>query len=411
MKKIKNDYIFFITCLYLLVFQNILQDYIKVFKYFDEILALLVIPFVLIEAIKNRTQKTIKKNNLIIIVSLIALCITGLYSNLEYNIQPFNIYISDLIVVLKFFLVYYLSYIMWPKSFYLKQKEKIFFHIKIITIMLLILSIGNYIFDLFPGEFRLGIKTNQLYYSHPTYLAAVCIFLLALCIRCSEKIISIYSVINIIILISTLRFKAIGSAIAAIIMAIYIDKSNKNLSISKLGLIGLVLLIVAYDQISFYFLENNGYARQELTEKSLEIAKDYFPVGTGFGTYGSYYSTVEYSPVYYTYKLSNIYGLQKKYSIFASDSFWPMIIGQFGYLGTIIYIYILCIVFKMIQTEFNKKNKYNYISKIICIAYLLISSTAESAFVNPLAIPLAILIGTKKDKDEINENINNCANI
>ena len=64
--------------------------------------------------------------------------------------------------------------------------------------------------------------------------------------------------------------------------------------------------MISWDQISFYYLSHDDVARNILTSKSMEIAKDYFPLGTGFGTYGSYISGVYYSSLYYKYDLYKI---------------------------------------------------------------------------------------------------------
>ena len=46
-------------------------------------------------------------------------------------------------------------------------------------------------------------------------------------------------------------------------------------------------------------------ARYQLLTKAFEIARDMFPLGAGFATFGSYYSGVYYSSVYAAYGLSN----------------------------------------------------------------------------------------------------------
>lgn len=78
-------------------------------------------------------------------------------------------------------------------------------------------------------------------------------------------------------------------------------------------------------------------ARVALYVGSLEIARDHFPLGVGMGRYGSWMSRVEYSPVYHEYGLSRVPGLRESNSGFATDTFWPMALGEFGVLGVIGY--------------------------------------------------------------------------
>jgi len=192
----------------------------------------------------------------------------------------------------------------------------------------------------------------------------------------------------------------------AIIGVIFlVNHSNKKISISKFGVLALVALFLVWNQIEYYYIELNDSARSQLTQKSIQIAKDYFPIGAGFGTYGSYMSAVSYSPLYSRYGLNKIYGLQSTNSKFISDTFWPMIIGQFGFIGLICYALIIVCIFKNIQEDFDSNRKQLYLSKICCLLYLLISSTSESSFVHPVAIPLALIIGifSNKKKGNINE--------
>lgn len=394
-KKIKVNYFIFILLMYLLIFQNAVQNKIEIFKYLDEVIALSIVPISMIKLSIGYKNIKIKKNDLIIFLSLLGIVIVGIYSSCIYRFQTVKFVLSDMLVFLKFFMVYFLSMILWKENFFEENRKKILKHLKLIIIALFLLTISNYIFDLYPGEYRFGIKSNTLFYGLPTYLGAVCAFLLALFIICSEKVISIYSIFTILIMLSTLRFKSIGCVIAVIVVAIMIDKSNKKISFSKLAFVAIIVCTVAYNQIEYYFFETDGSARMELSIKSLEIAKDYFPIGTGFGTYGSFFSVESYSPVYYIYKLNNIYGLEKGRAGFVLDTFWPMIIGQFGISGFILYVICLVYILKNIQQGFNKDNKYIYIGKIVSIIYLLISSTSESAFVNSIAIPFAIILGIK----------------
>ena len=404
--KINIGYILFIICLYLLIFQNFIQTYIPIVKFFDEILSLMFIPILVIYLIKNKGKLLIKKNDFIIVICLLIILVIGLYSNFTYKIQSFKSVISDMLLVYKFFMVYYLSSLLWHEDNLVKHKNKIIFHIKLIIVILVGLTFLNYTFNLYPNEMRFGIKSNRLFYSHSTYLAATCVFIIAIFIKYEKNWKSFYFISIILVLISTLRFKAIASVFAILIIVIYLTKSNKKLSISKIMILGMVCIGLTYNQIAFYFFKNDGFARKELLETSFKIAKDYFPIGTGFATYCSHFSIEPYSNIYYKYNLNNIYGITPKNPAFVTDSFWPMLLGQFGYIGIICYGICLVKIFLKIQLDYSKENKYLYISKIICLIYLLISSTSESAFSNSIAIPLAILIGIDNKnyrKSELNE--------
>ena len=82
-------------------------------------------------------------------------------------------------------------------------------------------------------------------------------------------------------------------------------------------------------------------ARVALYFGSFEIARDHFPLGVGMGRYGSWMSRVEYSPVYREYGLNDVPGLRASNSQFATDTFWPMALGEFGVVGALGYVAFL----------------------------------------------------------------------
>ncbi len=397
-------YIFFVIFLYIFVFQNLLQNIFPLFKYFDEIFALTIIPTFLI-ILKNKTS--IKKYDLYLIGCLLLIFLIGLFSNMFYKIQSKIAMFEDMLLFYKFFMAMYLGKIMLNSDFIDSNSKKIGFHLKFIIYILFICTILNYIFTIWPSEYRFNIMTNQIFYGHASSLAAVCILILGtyFMINKENKIFSKEIIMLLLILISTLRFKAIGTMILIVLMILYVSKTKKKLTLSKLGIVALLIVIFAWNQISYYYIDLDGSARSLLTVKSIEVAKDYFPIGAGFGTFGSYISGTNYSTLYYEYGLSNVFGLTKNDPAFLSDTFWPMIIGQFGMIGLLLYVIILYLIYKQIEVSFSREKINIYLSKMICFSYLLISSSSESAFVHPMAIPLAILIGItvieKRQKNEL----------
>lgn len=383
---------FLIFCMYILVFQNILQVYLKFFKYFDELLAILVIPTGIIKLISPQNTYKIKKDNLIIVLCLVCLFFSGIISNIIYKYQDVKIYLSDVILVFKFFGVYLFTNWIWKDKLTNKDKVVIRINLKIIIRILFILTIANYIFKLWPSQKRFGIMANSLFYTQPTALAAVCVFLIALLYFLSYEQPKKELLMVSLIMISTLRLKSIGTVTMILVIVLFVFKTKEKITITKLFFLGILLIIVGLDQINYYFIDFNESARNQLLIKSIQIAKDYFPLGTGFATFGSYMSGVSYSLIYSKYGLNHIHGLIEGNTSFISDTFWPMILGQFGVVGLVSYLAVLVLLFKKIQLSFRKDNLFEYVSKLICFFYLLISSTSEAAFVHTFAISLAIVL-------------------
>ena len=392
-KQEKKNWMYYlvVVCIYGFVFQNVIQTFIPMFKFFDEFMAMISIPIIGYSIIK-KDKSILTRDNIIIAICLIILSVVGLYSNLKYKYQPISVVIPDMIVVLKFFVIYFMGRIVLKREELFKYKKQISKHIKIMLAFLFLFTIANYAFDIFEGQIRYGIKTNALFYQHATYLAAASVFLLVNIILWQDKINLKYMLIALLLIATTLRAKSLAFVAIFVLLAFYIMKTNKKISILKLAILGIICIFVAFDQIYYYFVEIEDSARASLLKTSIEIANDYFPTGTGFATYGSHFSIEPYSEIYEKYEIDKIYGLTEGNSNFVSDNFWPMIVGQFGYTGLICYAIALILIFKNIQDKYSPENKYEYLAKMTSMMYLLICSTSESAFVNPMAIPFALIL-------------------
>ncbi len=389
-----NDsiYTIFVITMYILLFQNILQKNITIIKYFDEFLAIIAFFILLIEIVYKK-KFLVKKYNIYIFVSIIGVIGCGLYSSLVYQYQPIKFAIMDIILVTKFFLVYCFANIINNDYEISKHQYKLVKHLKGITLFLFALTILNYILKIFPSSYRYGIMVNTLFFSYPTYLVACCVFLISGLLKWSSKIEYKYIFLLLFISATTLRMKAFVFIVTFIFIFFYITKYNSKITFFKVGIIIFICCVIAFDQIEYYFLNTTDIARTALVQTAFEIAKDYFPFGSGFATYASYFSTVSYSPIYHKYSIDKVYGLIEGNAGFATDAFWPMILGQFGYFGLFFYAISLLFILIKIQKNFSTENKNKYIAEIVIFAYLMISSTSESAFVNPLSIPLALLLG------------------
>ena len=179
-------------------------------------------------------------------------------------------------------------------------------------------------------------------------------------------------------------------------------KIKKKINIKYIIMLVLIGIIIGITQIQFYFFNDlsDDIARVGMLVASIFIGIDHFPLGAGFGTFASFYSGQVYSPLYIDYDISWMYGLTEDHPSLVSDAFWPMIIGQNGYIGLIIFIIILVKIFKEIQKIYYI-DKYKYMSGIFVFLYLMIASLAESAFVHPIAMPLALILGICLKKKSI----------
>jgi len=76
-------------------------------------------------------------------------------------------------------------------------------------------------------------------------------------------------------------------------------------------------------------------ARTVLYAVGWSIARDRFPLGAGFGRFGGYVSEIRYSPIYDEYGISNVWGLSPEFPGYIEDTYWPHLLGESGWLGTL----------------------------------------------------------------------------
>jgi hypothetical protein len=225
----------------------------------------------------------------------------------------------------------------------------------------------------------------------------------------NSKSLQIFIMYSIAALLS-FKVKVIVSFLVIIMMDYYVlGKHKVNLkklfsSIALCIIIGIIFGNLIIDNIILYFTnQSNGMtARYALLIVALKIMRDYFPLGVGFGKFGSWYASVNYSEYYYAYGLNEIYGLQPGNANFATDTFWPSIWGETGFLGTIVYMLILVFIFSCLMKkywELEKQKIYGNYNKIMLIALYgflqaVVESMAEQIFNNsPKNIFLGFAVG------------------
>lgn len=389
-----------IVILLVLIFQDFISSYIPLFKYFDEIFSLSAFLILIIEVLSNHGKIRLKRDekNLFVFWGGFILC--GCISYWMNSSQPVIAFAGDLFLNSKFVLAFYVGNKI-GKSSSKFNKQIIANSITIITALLFFALICNFFFRFFPTqEIRFGIPIQKLFFSHSGYLASCAILLFVITLYLYETITMpfVYIFMQLFIVVSTLRYKAI--ACAMVFLLIYYVKILRKSSFKWYHWLIFIFAfgLFGWDQIALYYgagALNN--ARGALTINSIRIARNLFPFGAGFGTYGSYMTRIYYSSYYYKYGLSGIWGLtpnSQNFSFF-SDTFWPMILGQTGYLGLICYLFMLVCFVKQIN-KLKVVSKTAYISCFCVLIYLFIESTSSSAFVSPQAIPFAVWIGAIK---------------
>ena len=89
------------------------------------------------------------------------------------------------------------------------------------------------------------------------------------------------------------------------------------------------------DTMSSYLDEDAAEksARGLLVLGSLNLGAQHFPLGAGFGRFGTYASVLYYSDLYDQLGLSEIYGLTRENPYYLMDTYWPHVFAETGALG------------------------------------------------------------------------------
>lgn len=386
---IKNN--MFCVLVMLFCFQTLLQRWIPLFQYYDEVYAIIAVPLFAVWIFRGNR---IKKYSIGMIVLLAVFMMAGLYANVIYGYQSLRVAFTDAFLNIKFFMAVSVTAFIFAVCPI--EEERMLPLVRLIMLIFFVCFIGDigfWVWNVYNG-IQLSMQL-RLFYEYPAYMGAVCAFLLSLIVAVLKDGIekSVYIGALLLFMFMTFKSKIVGSAILFIVLYIWLIRLEHKFDFKLIAGLGVALLTIAWNKIQYYFVVMNDFsARSVLTNTSIQIAYDYFPFGTGFGTFASYYSGIYYSPVYQKYGIDKHLDLGEHTRRYISDTFWPMIVGQNGVVGLLCYVTALLLLFSLIQ-KIAKSDKKYYFMSLYAFLFLCIASIAESAFVNTYAVMLAVPIG------------------
>ena len=252
--------------------------------------------------------------------------------------------------------------------------------------VILICSVIDFFFQRWPTQmWRFGLRSQQLFYGHPTNLAMACVFLMLLLLSLREKLFSAgeekpllrYSghlaaaaaAVLLVPLIMTLRIRVFGLLLGMLVLFVYCVVFRRQVKFWMLPVLGAGLLAVGWRRIVRHYFspEVLNAARGAMLRAALDICRTRFPLGAGFGNFGSRMAQHFYSPLYYTYEMTEIEGLTPAWPSYACDSFWSMVLGETGVLGTLCYVGLMIWLFLLI----NRRLRAGSLSYFCALSLLL----------------------------------------
>ena len=387
---------------YLALFQNALEGINGKFGNIDELLCVGLVLIALVKLVINRNVK-IEHKSIYILISIIFMLMLGFAGNFVYGYQDIKYAMKDAILMFKGLMVYISIPIVFDRFEINDYSKSLNLQLRIIAVLTFIITVANLFLKILPtNEVRFGFATQQFIFSHPTYLASFGVMVIALLSVFSKQ----YKNNWIYILLMSVAICLTGRTKVVVFLAVYayiyflVIMRSRKIGVKDIGILSVLGSVFAAREVIVY-LTHIYWARSAITIGSLRVASEHFPLGTGFGTYASWISGEHYSALYYKYGMEVVPGLRPDFYEFIADTFWPMILGQFGIIGLAIFIYIIFNIYKKITENVDI---YKYFGQITLLAYMLVLSLAEASFSGPIAVIyfgiIAILSQQKIDRSK-----------
>jgi hypothetical protein len=227
-----------------------------------------------------------------------------------------------------------------------------------------------------------------------------------------------YSLIFTFIVFATVLKKTIFVSFLSWIFFFWINKKYLRVRYSKLKIIIFFLILIFFNldyltwninkNISYFnFVGVEGHVRLAMYLVSSKIIMDYFPFGSGLGTFGSFGSIIgsfsfpnnieyKFSSVYYDYGIANLAGNSELRASMGGlthlDTWWPHIFGELGVIGTLLFLVIWFFpIFYSIRflKKYNKSKDETYFLSFFVIMTILSISLEGIALIQP-EVPLFI---------------------
>lgn len=156
-------------------------------------------------------------------------------------------------------------------------------------------------------------------------------------------------------------------------------------------IVGSSIELLVSSRLETYVLQES--TRKALYVTSAEIAGDYFPIGSGAGTYASAPSrSLYYSPLYLEYGIGHLRGASEEFSSFLMDVGWPKFIGEAGWIGGGAYFLAYFISLSSLVSSFLKQPTQANVFGVFIGVSVFSSAMASAVFTGAMGLVLCALL-------------------
>ena len=386
------------------LFQTLLENYIFETSYIDEGLAAFFFCFFVLEVI---TGWEISVRDLLVCVLVLLIMAAGVYGNVRFGIQEHKTAILlDIVSHFKFAAIFLgvRSFVKTHSVDYARAIRVPVFLAKIYLTVLFVFGVLNLFVNLgMYGEIRYGMRAYAFVFGTPGIVTNTVLYIFMLLFMesalCPGKGNTVFLAMAESLMLMVLKSRSF--ILAAAILMLYetlIIERKKSIS-TRLVVIGAVGGLIGYPQYQNYFVNgvtaNTGQsARQLFWQNGIELFKEHFPFGTGFGTFGSGTAASYYSNLYYTLGFNNIAGMQPDNTKFLNDTFWPMIFAQLGLVGTIPYTALLLFILYEICRKGKETGNGHIMLAVYMYAINVLFSSIQSSYPGNNSMVMLTFIAT-----------------
>ena len=241
------------------------------------------------------------------------------------------------------------------------------------------------------GEVRYGLRAYSFVFEHAHILAITSISALAIIAsnEITQKKLYFYTILACLCQLLTTKGPSIVWSIIIFFMFRYYVH-NRKIKPWLIILIATVGILAGGYRITNYFM-NVSAPRAILLKYGIETARRYFPWGAGFATYGSDMAKVYYSKLYYEYGFNHIWGMGEYDGMYLNDNYWPMAMGQFGFIGALFLLYACYLFFHNVQKKCSDRRVRAIM--ITNVVYILVHSLGSASLTSMEGTFLFVVFG------------------
>lgn len=386
-RKFKKGELFITIIAMLMIYQPVLEQIYQRAKWLDELAALFILLF---GFVINKFKGKLTREECGILAGLFIYNIFGCISSFVHEYQNLTISLSAWYLANKFFMIMigvYLCVIQSGKTIYISLKKSS--RVMLLSILFWQViggGIGLPVFDVLSLIARVVAILGVILWDW----------------RGRRDI--VFFVISLLLFLSTRKAKAVGAIIVFIGVYLVVEVFQKRIQLSQIIIIGSVCIIALWKKIYYYYIYGAkvNYPRPALLYQGALLAKQYFPLGTGWGTFGSHFANVCYSPVYHIIGWNNMRDFSGEYAVaFLTDVYWPGVYCETGWFGLIGLLVTLATIYSYIQKVYHHDKKM-YMAGMFFLGYMMITTIESTAFSHPatncIAAGLGVILGLERNK-------------